>query len=60
MKVILDEMLPAGVAGLLPGHQVTTVKQAGYTGCPVTAQAARIQDAVTNARPGTVTRLGLG
>lgn len=32
MKVLLDEMLPAGVADLLPGHAVTTVKAAGFTG----------------------------
>lgn len=31
MKVLLDEMLPAGVAGLLPGH-VTTAQQAGLKG----------------------------
>ena len=29
MKVLLDEMLPAGVAGLLPDHEVTTAQQAG-------------------------------
>lgn len=32
MKVVLDEMLPAAVAGLLSGHEVATVKAAGYTG----------------------------
>jgi nucleoside-diphosphate-sugar epimerase len=32
VKVILDEMLPAGVASLLPGHEVATVQQAGYKG----------------------------
>ena len=32
MKVVLDEMLPAAVAGLLSGHDVTTAKAAGYTG----------------------------
>ncbi len=32
MKVLLDEMLPAGVAGLLPGHEVTTVQLAGFKG----------------------------
>lgn len=32
MRVLLDEMLPAGLADLLPGHTVTTVKQAGFTG----------------------------
>ncbi len=32
MKVLLDEMLPVGVADLLPDHQVVTVKDAGYTG----------------------------
>jgi hypothetical protein len=32
VKVLLDEMLPAAVAGLLPGHAVTTAKVAGYTG----------------------------
>jgi len=32
VKVLLDEMLPAAVAGLLPGHAVTPVNAAGYTG----------------------------
>jgi hypothetical protein len=32
MKVLLDEMLPAGVANLLPDHDVTTVSQAGFKG----------------------------
>lgn len=32
MKVLLDEMLPAGVAGLLPDHEVTTVQRAGFKG----------------------------
>jgi hypothetical protein len=32
VKVLLDEMLPAGVAGLLPGHDVTTVQQAAFSG----------------------------
>ena len=32
MKVLLDEMLPAGVIALLPGHEVTTVSQAGFKG----------------------------
>jgi len=32
VKVLLDEMLPAGLAGLLPSHAVTTVKNAGFTG----------------------------
>lgn len=32
MRVLLDEMLPAGLAALLPGHEVTTVKQAGFAG----------------------------
>lgn len=32
MKVLLDEMLPAGVAGLLPDHEVVSVQQAGYKG----------------------------
>lgn len=32
MRVLLDEMLPAGVAGLLPDHEVTTVQQAGFKG----------------------------
>jgi len=32
VKVLLDEMLPIGVAQLLPGHDVTTVKAAGFTG----------------------------
>jgi hypothetical protein len=30
--VLLDEMLPAGTAGLLPDHEVTTVQQAGFKG----------------------------
>ena len=32
MKVLLDEMLPLGVAQLLSGHDVTTVKTAGFAG----------------------------
>ena len=32
MRVLLDEMLPVGVAQLPPGHDVTTVKAAGFTG----------------------------
>ena len=32
MKVLLDEMLPTGVVALLPGHDVTTVQQAGFKG----------------------------
>jgi hypothetical protein len=32
VKVLLDEMLPAAVAGLPSDHVVATVKAAGYTG----------------------------
>jgi hypothetical protein len=32
VRVLLDEMLPVGVADLLLGHDVTTIKAAGYTG----------------------------
>ena len=32
MRILLDEMLPVGVAELLPDHEVSTVKAAGYTG----------------------------
>ena len=32
MRVLLDEMLPAGVATLLDGHDVTTVQRAGFKG----------------------------
>ena len=32
MRILLDEMLPVGVADLLPDHQVTTAKAAGYAG----------------------------
>lgn len=32
MKVLLDEMLPADVAGLLPDHEVVSVQKAGYKG----------------------------
>ncbi len=32
MKVLLDEMLPVGVADLLADHQVTTAKAADYAG----------------------------
>lgn len=32
MKVLLDEMLPAGVAGLLSGHEVITAQRPGYKG----------------------------
>jgi predicted nuclease of predicted toxin-antitoxin system len=31
VKVLLDEMLPAGVADLLSDHTVSTAKAAGYT-----------------------------
>ncbi len=29
MRVLLDEMLPAGIVGLLPDHEVVTVQEAG-------------------------------
>jgi len=32
VRVLLDEMLPAGVADLLPAHDVTTVQAAGFKG----------------------------
>lgn len=32
MKVLLDEMVPADVAGPLPDHEVVTVQRAGYKG----------------------------
>jgi len=32
VRVLLDEMLPAGLANLLPAHEVATVKRAGFTG----------------------------
>jgi len=32
VKVLLDEMLPVGVADLLPAQAVTTVRAAGYAG----------------------------
>jgi hypothetical protein len=32
VRVLLDEMLPVGVAELLPGHAVITAKAAGYAG----------------------------
>ncbi len=32
MKVLLDEMLPVGLATLLPDHHVTTAKAAGFVG----------------------------
>ena len=32
MKVLLDEMLSAGVGGFLPDRQVTTVQNAGFKG----------------------------
>lgn len=32
MKVLLDEMLPAGVARLLPDDEMTTVQQVGFKG----------------------------
>jgi predicted nuclease of predicted toxin-antitoxin system len=32
VRVLLDEMLPAGVAKMLPDHEVTTVREAGWTG----------------------------
>lgn len=32
MRILLDEMLPAAVATLLPDHTVVTVRKAGYAG----------------------------
>jgi hypothetical protein len=32
LRILLDEMLPVGVADLLPEHEVTTAKAAGYAG----------------------------
>jgi predicted nuclease of predicted toxin-antitoxin system len=32
VRILLDEMLPADVAGLLPEHEVVTVQQAGFKG----------------------------
>lgn len=32
MRVLLDELLPAGVASPQPDHEVTTVQQAGFKG----------------------------
>jgi hypothetical protein len=62
VKIILDEMLPAAVADLLSGHDVATVKAAGYTGlsngeADIEPQAARIRDAVAEAKPGTARRI---
>ena len=103
MKVLLDEMLPVGVADLLAGHRVTTAKAAGYAGltngelirqaeqarydvlvtadrnmpaqqnisasgiavilipgnrlAEITPASDAIRDAISNARPGTVTRV---
>ena len=34
MKVLLDEMLPIGVRGLLLGHEVVTAAYAGLAGIP--------------------------
>jgi len=34
VKVLLDEMLPAAVAGLLPDHAVVTVRTGGVYGPP--------------------------
>ena len=104
MKVLLDELLPIGVAQLLPGHDVTTVKAAGFTGlkngellrraaasgydvlltadrnlpeqqnvratpvavvlvpgnrlAEIAPRSSEIDEAVSFARPGTVTRMG--
>ena len=103
MKVLLDEMLPADVAGLLPDHEVVSVQRAGYKGLKngdllrraaadgyqvlltadrnlpaqqnisaagiavvlvrgsktsqVEAQADKVNAAIGDARPGTVTRV---
>jgi hypothetical protein len=32
VRVLLDEMLPAGVVVLIPGHDVLTTSQAGFKG----------------------------
>ncbi len=32
MRILLDECLPRPLAGLLPGHEVTTVQEAGWAG----------------------------
>ncbi len=32
MKILLDESLPVKLAHEIPGHKVTTVKEAGWTG----------------------------
>jgi hypothetical protein len=32
LRILLDEMLPVGVADLLPEHDVMTAKAAGYAG----------------------------
>jgi hypothetical protein len=32
VRIVLDEMLPVGVAELLPDHEVVTAKAAGYGG----------------------------
>jgi hypothetical protein len=32
VKVLLDEMMPAGLTEFLPGHQLSTAKRAGFTG----------------------------
>lgn len=66
-------MLPAKIAGLLPDHDVTTVKQAGFTGLDngelinravtagytvlVTADAEQIDAVIRETRPGTVVRV---
>jgi predicted nuclease of predicted toxin-antitoxin system len=32
MRILLDESLPRDLAGLLPGHEVTTVRATGWSG----------------------------
>jgi len=47
LRVLLDEMLPVGVADLLLDHDVSTVKVAGFTGlAEIAPRAAEIQEAV--------------
>ena len=72
MRVLLDEMLPAGISGLLPGltadrslpaqqnitaSGIAIVLVRGSRMSEVSVQAANIQTAAANAQPGTVTRV---
>lgn len=49
MRVLLDECVPRGLCAELPGHEVTTVAEAGWAGVK--------NGALAEAQPGTVTHV---